>query len=631
MFQAQFLGRLSCHFSLTYFFAIPSMIWFLMQFYKVRSIKYSVYISITVFVMASFHMYFFAFFAFLIFFVLAGMIISRENTKKDIIKLAGHFVLQLVIPYILLQIIIKLTDNVVDRTAYPWGFLHYRAYPESVFLPFNKPYGRFLYSIFKTDYLGFESANFVGFFGLCGTLFTTFLILKKIILLKIKSFTKIVDNRFLNLIYWSSFAALLYSFGIPFIFGLENLLDHLGIVRQMRGIARFSWLFYFVINILTVYILFQFLNKISNKVLKFVLPLIAVFFLGYDTYFSLYVYQPYLNNPLPELIDKNNSLPENKWLDKIDVKNYQAIIPIPYFHVGSENIWLNPKCDIHKYSFITGLKTGIPLTGSILSRTSLSQTYNLFQMTLEPYKNLPILKDFSTKKDFMLLVSNCSDISSSEKELITTADSIGGNQKFTAYKLPFSYFENRNKNLYSNVESEIKNRKLFKQGSFLTSDTLQATLFLGFEDFLSEAAYESNGAYADYANSGAFLYKGKIPNYTLNLECYFSFWLYNYTEDLYPRSVLEITYMDNNNQAIKSELFSPMGMTKCIDKKWALCEYPFTVPENCSAIWLSMKNNDLKSKFITIDNFLVRPKNADIYWVTDKFIMKNNRFYHKSM
>ena len=78
-------------------------------------------------------------------------------------------------------------------------------------------------------------------------------LVKKIYRRSWKTLLLVTDNYFLNMVFWASFAALLYSFGLPFILGLEFLVEYLGPLQQIRSIGRFTWLFYFAINLVVFY------------------------------------------------------------------------------------------------------------------------------------------------------------------------------------------------------------------------------------------------------------------------------------------------------------------------------------------------------------------------------------------
>ena len=124
----------------------------------------------------------------------------------------------------------------------------------------------------------------------------------------------VTGNRNLNLLFWASLAALLYSFGVPFIFGLEWMVDLIGPVRQMRGIARFAWVFFYVMNIVTIYWLWDWLKNSGKKLFKVLIVVAALLMLLLDAYFNVRNRGKGLENYIPALTDKQLLLPENQWI-----------------------------------------------------------------------------------------------------------------------------------------------------------------------------------------------------------------------------------------------------------------------------------------------------------------------------
>jgi hypothetical protein len=53
-------------------------------------------------------------------------------------------------------------------------------------------------------------------------------------------------------------ATLIFSLGFPFsIKGFEWMINYLGPFKQFRGLGRFTWAFYYVVNVLAFYILWN--------------------------------------------------------------------------------------------------------------------------------------------------------------------------------------------------------------------------------------------------------------------------------------------------------------------------------------------------------------------------------------
>ena len=78
-----------------------------------------------------------------------------------------------------------------------------------------------------------------------------------------------------------------------------------------------------------------------------------------------------------------------------DFNQFQAILPIPFFHVGTDNFDAKVHGRIQQKSLSLAMETGLPLMASMGNRSSVSRAYNLFQVTTESYEQPAILKDFN--------------------------------------------------------------------------------------------------------------------------------------------------------------------------------------------------------------------------------------------
>ncbi len=155
------IDRFGGHFNLCYVCVIPLMIYLVMQFFKKPGFLLSVLIFLTAMAAALTHFYFYGFLAALLLFFYGAYLAGNEQIFSKKYMWAVHLFIQLILPFLILQAF-YISDHVTDRPAYPWGFLYYRAYPQSIFLPFNKPYGQFLHHFLNTGYIDWEGYAFVG-------------------------------------------------------------------------------------------------------------------------------------------------------------------------------------------------------------------------------------------------------------------------------------------------------------------------------------------------------------------------------------------------------------------------------------------------------------------------------------
>lgn len=623
--------RLSGHYTLTYQFAIPLFLFLLLKFYEAPSIKKSVFLAIISFFMAGTHLYFYGFYVLISLVFWIGLFLLRDGQFSKIRFMLKHFFIQVALPFILLQAILLLTNSVTDRTTTPWGFLVYRSNPTGVFFPIGKPYAHLLSYFIKPKIGAWEGWAYIGIVAL--TVFIALIVIFLKYLIK-RNWKQIpgIDNKILNLFFIAALFGLFLSFGLPFkIKGCEFLLNYAGLLKQMRGIGRFSWIFYYVINIIACYKIYHWCSKL-NTFYKYTLLSICLFFLSFDAYTTVRGLQNQYDNSIPQIADSKNLLPENNWLKKISVDQYQAIIPLPFIHVGSENIWMVPSENkIMKNVFIVSLKTGLPTTMSMLSRTSLSQTFKSIQPFQEPYNPLKIVNDFHNQKPFLVL-ANESQLNENEKELLSQCSKLYETQNYNVYQLNYQVLQHYTDSLFIKKENEYSQTKKFDFNGFQSNDSLNKFLLYGFDDQKSENIFFGKGAYEGLIKNENLLFKGKIP-FAKDEKCVFSFWMNNFTTDLYPRSTLELKKSDSLGNTYHIDTLNLGQELKIIDGSWALIEDTFRLKKTSDILQISLKNKELpQTAPLNVDELLIRANSTNVYRtdIKTKEIWINNRTYHNT-
>lgn len=652
--------RLSCHYSLTYQFAIPLFILLLLKFDEHPNLRKSFLISLLVLFMAGTHFYFFGFFSVLAAFYWAHSFFSKTINFGSIKFTSLHVFIQIVLPFLLLQLLNHLTDSVQDRTEHPWGYLTYYSNLAGVFYPTGKLYEPIFASFILPEYPPTMEGNaYIGIVALLTfmaliliylkniftveinfdkgivTLFTLIklilIYIKKVIFSIFRKLPQITDNKVLTVSFWASIAALVISFGYPFrIKGYEYWLDYVGLLRQMRGIARFAWLFYYVINIIAFYKIHQWVSD-KKPVFKNGILFLAVLGLCYDAFYK-YEMDTILNNPIERLADKKNLLPENKWLNEVDVNKYQAIITLPYFHVGSENFWMIHNAEIMGDVFITSLKTGLPTTSSLMSRTSLSQTFKNIQMIIEPYRKLEIVNDFKNKKPFLVLVKEA-ELNADEKRLLSKCKKIKTSYLFNVYELPFEKLEYTSDGLYNSTLTTLNKSNLYDIDGFKYSDSVKTFVYNNY--------YQAPGTKIPIKKRDYF--EGKIKEYNTifydtlphfkedDNEYTISFWMNNFKEDLYPRTTFVLEGIsDSTGQSYNREELGMHQQVRVIDGNRALIEGKIKIKYQKDRFAITIWHYDISDdkKLFKVDELLIRPSGETIYKVNgSQSIMCNNRIY----
>jgi hypothetical protein len=587
------IGRLGGHFSLSHLMWLPMLIWLLMRFDIKKSYSISVVIGLVTFLAAGMHMYFFALFGFLFLFYWVNCIYTKQLNIRDY-RWIVHVFIQIILPLILVQLIVGHNDTITDRTTHPWGLTAYRANPASVLLPLGKPYAQFLMKVEKFNTFDWEAFAYIGLVALIGFIAGIFKIVQRVRLKQ--SWWKVSDNRLITVFFWASVASLLLSFSIPFNLGLMFLLDYLGPIQQLRALARFSWLFYYLINLLVFYGVFSLLKR--GRPFR-ILAILALAFLLYDGYLNVRTYASAMNNRVLELEDQANISAENAWVSLINKDDYQAILPLPYFHVGSENVWLEPKCEILRQSFIVTLKTGLPSMGVMLSRTSLSQTYKSLSLVSEPVSTYQIIKDLQNKKPLLLMVDNCNDLSNPEKNLVRHSSLIWKGPKFAFYQLPVAQLDTISLEGEKSFDEEMK--VIHSQ----SIDTTKLFFYNGFEANPQKNAFEGTGAFTGDIKEWNHIVDEKIRNGKPGDACEILFWVKGYQTDLMPRSTFEFA-QKTDDQTVDYRYDQFQHFYCSLKEGWMRIRIPFVLKSDHDNVHLAIRNPDLSNFQLVVDELIIR-------------------------
>jgi hypothetical protein len=621
------IDRFGGHFNLCYVCIIPLMIYLAMQFFKKPGFLLSFLIFLTAMAAALTHFYFYGFLAALLLFFYAAYLSGNEQIFSKKYMWMVHLFIQLILPFLILQAF-YFSDHVTDRPGYPWGFLYYRAYPQSIFLPFNKPYGQFLHHLLNTGFIDWEGYAFVGTMAATGMVIFLIRSFRKAFTGRFREILSVTSNTQLNILFWASLLLLLYSFGLPFILGLEWLIDLIGPVRQMRGIARFSWLFYYVMNIVTVYWLWEGWKKTSRKHWALLLMILAMAVLFYDAFYQVRNRGRSLENNIPALVDTNLTEPENQWIKRHDLTRYQALIPMPYYHIGSENIWIDGGCDIVPASFIAIKNSRLPGLGVMLSRTSISQTVENVALMLGPSSRELHMDRFPSEKPFLLMAARCDLLSEHERQMISRSRRIDSTGHFDLYEMPFQAFREIADSTAKAVANEYATLKLFDHTGFKSTDSVTNFRFRNFDSIINGTdAFEGSGCFQGIAKYKNEIFSGKIPAVDTSRTYVLSFWMNNVGSDLYARTVVTLTEKDSSGNSVFNENYQAFKYFTMIDGNWVLVRLKFRLksPENTFSV--SVQNKILRNKPIQIDNLLISPRDERIYYQSSHGLFRNNRYF----
>lgn len=485
VFLSPQLFRLQSHYGLSYAFFFP-LVWYcsikLNEGKKI--VKWSTLTMLAIVFLGLLHFYLAALNAlFLLSFAFLKTILQFKKTNWQ--QLLANWLVP-VSALVLLQLFMFVTDAVTDRPPHPWGFFYAIADWTTVFLPH------------PTDLFGNASRALPGFaegfsyIGLIPVLVLFFVLIRFTWnLFRLRwSFLKQQSTNNQSVYLLAAIPVLLFSMCIPFIWGLEKLVDYLSFLRQFRVLGRFAWVFYYVAGVETVAYLYRYFRLYRQHQLKrtaFVLVTISLLIWSAEIYTRIHeVNKRFGNTGL-----NHHVFTDERFLRQLSetghyASDFQAILSFPFFHQGSEQFSIE-----HGPSQFNAMQAAfqlnIPVVNVMMSRTSLQQSCNVLQLLSDSLIEKPITQRF-TKKPLLLITSGTS-FSDQENVLIQKAQLLKDAGDTKLYLLPVEAFAVKTaevKQRYATVQTDtaIVLQKFFSNEqqpltTFQSTTGDQTTLFDG--------------------------------------------------------------------------------------------------------------------------------------------------------
>lgn len=603
--------RVLGHFSLSLHFFIPLIIYHLLAFKENKSWWQVTWIAFATFVMMSMHPYYYPMSAVIVasFFLVYGAL--HQFQLKYVKKYGFQFLTLLVSPFLIFNVLIKIFDTSVNRTKLPWGFWEFQSNTTGLFFPFGKPYEEWAHKIADPLEVSWEGVAYVGLFAMLffivGVAFLFYRIFKDRSTAIFRS-QRGVAIMFLGLVF---LFGMMISFAFPFNMGLEDWLDRLGSIKQLRGIGRYAWLCYFALNIIALLILDRAIRnaKVALSILV-VLPSLSI----------LYVDGYYLIKDIPDKIQNIsetwNKLPSDHWSNYVDMKEYQCLVPFPYFHVGSENLGMNTPEEFKADIFTTSASCGIPTTGVNMSRTSIDQSNELIEMHQQPYRVPKVLDQFNNEKP-LLCVVKLPEGEAYLETLFENEEPEYTSEEIVLFSITPSQWKKSVEDYNVAMVEEIKDvYDSIPEDEVFSSDS---SFF-----YISNEPMEFNiNEYMELAQVNTASFNGENSALMLN----YSFWLSDIYVDLYARSALEITF--ENESGIHGEYFGLHDHCSQIEGNKGLFEFEFEVKRGDKMKFTLMNGEIVNPLKVEISSQQLRRNSSAVITLHQSSVEINNRTYQK--
>ena len=449
--------RIQSHFALSYSFAIPLTLLLLLRYLKgINPQKQLLFLIFFNALLLFVHAYLgiICISVLVAYFLVEGILTRFKKAKTWKLLFSAGISM---VPFLSVKAI---TDFHKFRTDNPYGFFEYYADVDTILMPNQGPWQEFLFSFLPHftqtwegwAYIGLGTAvllPFIGFYFFNNLNNSLTFSLCKILL--------------------AALLLLIFSFGIPFRFGLGSLLEYLPFLKQFRSIGRFAWVFYFVISLSAFYLLNVWSEKIESKTGKILLMLSLPLLMLAESL-------PYHSTIGSDIGKVKNSFKKSNLdhklaalIEQINPLEFQAIVSIPFYNIGSENYQKEASAETYFNSMLLSYHTTLPLTSAHSARSSLLESRNAMQFFAPNFYQKAIQKDLPSTLPFLVLLTKNKPTENAEKKLLKSVQWIKEADNLSVGLLPYdAVFKNT---AQQEIDAFTNDSSLVQSSGFLLLDS----------------------------------------------------------------------------------------------------------------------------------------------------------------
>lgn len=584
------LQRLGGHLSLSYYCAIPMLLYFFLRHMRSGGWGWDLANGISMILFALCHPYYIVFYIVIICGELIYLLIKRNSlpwkSNSPTLRIALSALLQLVIPLAIFYCLSHYGLPNGDRTAVPSGFYTYRARIEGILFPYGRLYFFERSKLFV--YVQWEARNYVGIVSVVAMVLILWHFFRCIFKKQFADSLRHTDSSELNLMLLVATLLMLFACGMPLSWFPRNIVSYIGPIAQFRAQGRFVWLFCFVINIVAFYGLYKWWHSSKSKGRLWTLSLALLVMAAEGVAFN-WQNKSWYTNTWDEWTDYDNKLPQNQWANEIDFTPYQAILTLPVFNTGSEMIYLPSQDNMFRNSALLSIKSGLPLVCHESARSDIRQAWDCAAISRTAWQPLAIADNLQDDRPLLLAVTKNQELlSPAEHKILLLADSITDIGNMVLYSLDCDALRmahiqtvNELNTLYDSIASLESNPQII-----FCPDTIRCDIHRW------NTIFEKENPYAQ--------------------EVEISFWMSDIFKDLYTRTKFKVEAIDSEGNA--TELYSEDANLSLdiVDRsaEQGLFRISVTIPDGTNIIKISNRCRESRPSPVFFHHFLIRPKDS---------------------
>ena len=567
-----------------------------------------------------------------IFLIVTLFLLFKEKWKEPIVYVKEFF--HVLFPGVIYQAYVAFSDSRIDRIGQPTGLHEFTASFGSVFTSPYSPIVSFYKTIgfeMNSVLTRFEGMSYIGFF------FNLLLLLfiGRWVFLRVRRSEKEgvlgLEQKILLLV---AVAFLLLAMGIPFTLhsSFESLMELFKPLRQLRALGRMAWVFTFCLNLVLIYMLYQLLERVkTNKVLRVFGVVGTIGFLSFTVWEGVLLQSEIVKEQVAGNVFVGDKLKNDSQLDyvyeaieSIDASRYCALVPIPYYHVGSEQFVTESHTSYRAMleSITFAYHTELPLTSCYLSRISRKESIKSLQFFAPSTIRKDIARDYKDSRPLLLFRSKLVEhISENEKQLVELGRVVYENEYIVLIEIEQdAIWRTTGREMLASLEKYKSNYRKF-DNLYCFGERPPINLNFNQENYQTEVAI-SGGAY-DCAENDCFFDQAKDA-VRLEPGVYeLSFW--GETSDGRTQANLILEKYNKDDNLISSEILAEAKRSSSYWRNWLRWSSDIEISSAYNVKLRIEQPFNVPGFFI--DEFMLLPKNSSVFTrCSDSLWLWNNIF-----
>ncbi len=599
--------RLDAHLALSYAWFVP-LLWYCiirMQEAPARWQWYGAFVASTLF-MATVMPYFLA----LGCFFLLGHVLVLGMQQPNMRRWLGRMLVAALLPLLLFRAYLWATDPVTDRPPNPYGLLVYVATPGTVFTPALGKLHDWWQRHLPGSSDSYEGLAYVGL--VCTATLVVALVVGLGSVVRRRRWWQLGRPALplhLRTGLWAAGLLLLLSFGYPFKWRwLDALTDYAGPVKQFRSLGRFAWPFYYVATTFTAYYLYRawrFL-RLRRQPMVALAGLALILFWAIDAWYQVSAKAAQVSEAVGanDFLDPNTSLASRMTWSKRQISDFQAIMPLPYFNIGTDKFDLSGSGNSFYQAYKMSATTGLPLLASYIPRASVGQVMQHIQLFSSELIPKTLLAAFPSQKPILLLVTPDA-LTEAEQRLVRLGHLLVQAPEGSLYELPLAAL-GATSLARERAKADSLLPALPARAGGLRVTTPAGVIVQGYDSAPDRRGRLGAGAFYAPKEGFSTLYDGPLPMPADTGRYEASVWMY--AKSNYGLGNMQIKQYEAGGREIDHQTADARHATEVLGD-WVRVVVPFRRAPTAVRLEILYDNRDL-----LVDDLLVRPLNTDVYY-----------------